>query len=84
MFHVFGGGRNCESSPCTMSVGFFSLGFISFSLSNGDKLGSTFKCERCGSGLEEKDEEELGPWSVEHGSFGYLVDYVEGKKSSYF
>ena len=34
--------------------------------------------------MEEKDEEELGPWSLEHGSFGYLVGYVEGDILSYF
>ena len=32
----------------------------------------------------EKDEEELGPWSLEYGSFGYLVAYLEGEKLAYF
>ena len=72
MLYVFRGGRICKSSPCALSVGFFTLGFISLSLSNGGLLGSTFSCDRCGSGLEEKDE-ELGSWSLEHDSFGYLV-----------
>ena len=43
-------------------------------------MGITY--QKVGS-LEEKDEEKLGPWSLEHGSFGYLVGYVEGEKSSY-
>jgi len=46
-------------------------------------LGSTFQCERCGSGSEEKDEEELGFWSLEYGSSGYLMGYLEGEKLTY-
>ena len=38
----------------------------------------------CGSGLGEKDEEELGSWSLEYGSFGYLVGYLEREKIDVF
>jgi len=34
--------------------------------------------------LEEKGEERLGPWSLEHGPLGHLVGYLEGEKSTYF
>jgi len=27
--------------------------------------------------LEKKDEEEFDSWSLEYGSFGYLVGYLE-------
>jgi len=30
--------------------------------------------------LEEKDKEELGSCSLENGSVGYLVSYLEGEK----
>ena len=34
--------------------------------------------------MEQKDEEELGPSSLGHDSFGYLVGYLEGEESPYF
>ena len=54
------------------------------SVSNEGQLGSNFYCERCGNDLEEKDEEQLGSWSWEHGSFGYLVAYLDVEKSTCF
>jgi len=72
------------SSPCALLVGFFALAFIS--IFDRDYLGTTItiQCERCVGGLEDKDEEELNPWSLETGSFGYLAGYLEGEKLTNF
>jgi len=37
----------------------------------------------CVGGLEE-NEEELGSWSLENGSFSYLVRYLEEEESTDF
>lgn len=45
---------------------------------------STFFGQRCGGGMEKMNEEESGLWCLEDDSFGHLVVYMEGKKSSDF
>jgi len=47
-------------------------------------LGATFEGSRCVSGLEKKDEKVFGFWCLEDDSFGYLVDYLEGKELKEF
>jgi len=47
-------------------------------------LGATFEGQRCVSGLEMKDEKVFGLWCLEDDFFGYLLDYLEEKKSKDF
>jgi len=39
---------------------------------------------RYGVVLEKKDEEDLGSWNLDCGSFGYVVSYLREEKSTYF
>jgi len=34
--------------------------------------------------FKEEDKEVVGSWSLEYGSLGYLVEYLEGNDSTYF
>ena len=77
---MFGGGRICNH--LLVHCWWVSLLWY-LSLSTGGQLGSTFQCERCDSGLEEQDEKELGSWSLEYDSLGYLVGHLKGEKSTY-
>lgn len=52
------------------------------SVFDGGLLGPAVPCERCVGGLEEEHEEES--WSLENGSFDYLVGYLEGENLRIF
>jgi len=47
-------------------------------------LGATLNYKGCFGGLEKKLKEELGPRSLEADTVGYLVEHLEGEKSSDF
>jgi len=45
---------------------------------------STYFCQRCGSGLDKKDEDEVGFWCLKDDSFGHLVVHSEGRNRLIF
>jgi len=47
-------------------------------------MGSTFEGQSCVGGLEKKDEKVLGFRSLEYDTYGYLVDYLQGRDRRIF
>ena len=68
--------------PRALSLGLLALAFGT--LIDGCCLGKTFEVQKCVSGLEKEDGEVFGFMCLEDDSFGYLVDYFEGKEHKDF
>jgi len=73
---------HCHQLSSLWHLALFTLAFGS--LHDVFCLGAIVEGQRCVDSLEKKDEKMFGFWSLEDHPYGYLVDYLEGKKPTDF